>query len=35
MLKNFLVFFFLPAILVDEKMPHQAGYDSFLSGFGK
>lgn len=35
MLKNFLVFFFLPAILVDEKMPHEAGYDSFLSGFGK
>ena len=26
---------FFPAILVDEKMPHEAGYDSFLSGFGK
>ena len=35
MLKNFLVFFFLPAILVDKEMPHEAGYDSFLSGFGK
>ena len=24
-----------PCVSVEEKMPHEAGYDSFLSGFGE
>lgn len=31
----FFLFFFFSDIAVDEKMPHEAGYDSFLSGFGQ
>jgi len=33
-LMNLLLFSFSD-IAVDEKMPHEAGYDSFLSGFGQ
>ena len=33
-LMNVLLFSFSD-IAVDEKMPHEAGYDSFLSGFGQ